>query len=77
MNQLLFFAELREKVGEDRLEMDVKGKSVKEVKELLSSTYSLNKIEEAMVAINEEFALKDSIIEDGDTIAFIPPVSGG
>ena len=30
-----------------------------------------------MVSINEEFAAKDEIIQDGEMIAFIPPVSGG
>jgi molybdopterin synthase sulfur carrier subunit len=30
-----------------------------------------------MVSINEEFATNDDIIHDGETIAFIPPVSGG
>jgi molybdopterin synthase sulfur carrier subunit len=30
-----------------------------------------------MTAVNEEFAPDDTVIEDGDEIAFIPPVSGG
>ena len=29
------------------------------------------------VAINDEFASWDDAINDGDTIAFIPPVAGG
>jgi molybdopterin converting factor subunit 1 len=28
-------------------------------------------------AVNNEFARKDSSVADGDTIAFLPPVSGG
>ncbi|MEM5590905.1 MoaD/ThiS family protein [Niallia circulans] len=30
-----------------------------------------------MVAVNEEFAMDEDIVEENDTIAFIPPVSGG
>ena len=29
------------------------------------------------VAVNEEYALKEDIIQYGDICAFIPPVSGG
>ena len=29
------------------------------------------------VAVNEEYALKDDVIQSGDVCAFIPPVSGG
>lgn len=30
-----------------------------------------------MVAINEEYANENDIIQTGDTVAMIPPVSGG
>ncbi|WP_374049830.1 MoaD/ThiS family protein [Neobacillus sp. PS3-34] len=30
-----------------------------------------------MAAINEEFAGNEELIQDGDVVAFIPPVSGG
>jgi molybdopterin synthase sulfur carrier subunit len=30
-----------------------------------------------MAAINEEFAPNEEVIQEGDVIAFIPPVSGG
>ena len=30
-----------------------------------------------MTAVNEEFAQDDEVIQAGDEIAFIPPVSGG
>ena len=30
-----------------------------------------------MTAVNEEFVQDDEVIQDGDEIAFIPPVSGG
>jgi molybdopterin synthase sulfur carrier subunit len=30
-----------------------------------------------MVAVNEEYAEPDDVIKSGDTVALIPPVSGG
>lgn len=30
-----------------------------------------------MVAINEQMASRDAAVQDGDTIAFFPPVTGG
>lgn len=30
-----------------------------------------------MAAVNEEFAGDEDVLNDGDVVAFIPPVSGG
>jgi molybdopterin synthase sulfur carrier subunit len=77
MNKILFFAELREKMGADSIELDVTGKKVEEIKEIIEKVYSLTKVTDSMVAVNEEFAKNETEVEEGDTIAFIPPVSGG
>ncbi|UPO87512.1 molybdopterin converting factor subunit 1 [Niallia sp. Man26] len=77
MNKLLFFAGLKDIVKADQLELDMVGKTVKEVKAELAQQYSDLPLESVMTAINEEFAFDDDIIEENDVIAFIPPVSGG
>ncbi|WP_312473180.1 molybdopterin converting factor subunit 1 [Neobacillus sp.] len=77
MNKVLFFAHLRDAVGEEFLTVNASGKTVAELKVELSATYNLPKMETIMTAINEEFASNDEVIRDGDEIAFIPPVSGG
>lgn len=77
MNKVLFFAHLRDAVGEEFLTVNASGKTVAELKAELSATYKLPKMETIMTAINEEFASNDEVIRDGDEIAFIPPVSGG
>jgi len=77
MNKLLFFAGLKEIVNSDKLELDMAGKTVKEVKAELTQQYGDLRLESVMTAINEEFAFEDDIIEKNDVIAFIPPVSGG
>lgn len=77
MNKVLFFAHLRDAVGREELLIEAAGKTVAELKEEVSAAYKLTKMDAVMTAINEEFAPDEEIIHAGDTIAFIPPVSGG
>ncbi|WP_449620137.1 molybdopterin converting factor subunit 1 [Robertmurraya sp. Marseille-Q9965] len=77
MNKILFFAHLKDAVGEESIRIDVAGKTVAEVKEFLTKEYQLQKLDTAMTAVNEEFAGDEEVIQSGDEIAFIPPVSGG
>ncbi|NWQ40915.1 molybdopterin converting factor subunit 1 [Bacillus sp. EB106-08-02-XG196] len=77
MNKVMFFAHLRDAVGEEFLRLDATGKSVAELKAELAAIYNLPKLDTVMTAVNEEFAQDDEVIQDGDEIAFIPPVSGG
>lgn len=77
MNKVLFFAHLRDSVGEEEVLIDAAGKTVAEFKEEIAATYKLAKMETVMTAINEEFAQDEEIIHADDVIAFIPPVSGG
>jgi molybdopterin synthase sulfur carrier subunit len=77
MNKVLFFAHLRDAVGEESLQMNVAGKTIAELKQELAQNYNIQKVDSVMAAINEEFASNDDVIQEGDTVAFIPPVSGG
>jgi molybdopterin converting factor subunit 1 len=48
------------------------------LKQLLESSYPrLKQLVSYMVAVNNEFAADDNIINERDEIAIIPPVSGG
>ncbi|MCP3026695.1 molybdopterin converting factor subunit 1 [Halobacillus sp. A5] len=77
MNKILFFAELQENVGKESIEIEAAGQSIKQLKEYIEQEYNLSKVHQSMTAINEEFAPNDETIKEHDTIAFIPPVSGG
>ncbi|WP_160724475.1 molybdopterin converting factor subunit 1 [Bacillus sp. USDA818B3_A] len=77
MNKVLFFAHLRDSVGEEFLSLEAAGKTVLELKTELAATYDLPRMDTVMTAINEEFASNEEVIGEGDEIAFIPPVSGG
>jgi molybdopterin synthase sulfur carrier subunit len=76
MIKVQFFAHLREKVGQDELMLDFKKISVKDLLEELANSYQLQ-TDTFMVAVNEEYADIEDVILEGDTVALIPPVSGG
>ncbi|HEY4601906.1 MAG TPA: molybdopterin converting factor subunit 1 [Cerasibacillus sp.] len=77
MIDVLLFAQLREDTGKEKISIQAEGMTVKELKQKLFSIYKIQTSAQIMVAINEEYVLEDERIEAGDTVAFIPPVSGG
>ncbi|QEL84436.1 molybdopterin converting factor subunit 1 [Bacillus mycoides] len=78
MITILLFANLREEVGSERLAIINKREmNVHQLKKWLKENYYLQTLEKVMVAINEEFVTDEDVVKPGDTVAFIPPVSGG
>ena len=77
MNKVLFFANLKDIVGQESISLDLKDKTVAQVKELLLEQYPTLPLDNCMAAVNEEFAIDTDIIKENEEIAFIPPVSGG
>jgi molybdopterin synthase sulfur carrier subunit len=77
MIKILLFAELQEEAGVDNVEVEKAGLTVAEIKEWLLQEYKLSSLANIMVAINESYATEEDEVKDGDTVAFIPPVSGG
>jgi molybdopterin synthase sulfur carrier subunit len=77
MIKILLFAELQEEAGVDNVEVEQAGLTVAEIKEWLLQEYKLSSLANIMVAINESYATEEDEVKDGDTVAFIPPVSGG
>lgn len=77
MITVLLFAHLQEESGTHQLQIDVQNLTVAELKELVTKDYNVSLSQHTMVAINEEYANEDDMIQDGDVVALIPPVSGG
>ncbi|GAA0433144.1 molybdopterin converting factor subunit 1 [Lentibacillus halophilus] len=77
MINVLFFAELQETSGHEKVTVDEDGLSVSELKSKLSTAYELSRLDQAMIAVNEEYSQEDTVVNSGDVVAFIPPVSGG
>ncbi len=77
MIEVLLFAELGEQAGKTKIIVNAAGKTVKQLKASHLAEYELETIDNAMIAINEEYANEDTLLKKGDIVAFIPPVSGG
>ncbi|MFB1082849.1 MoaD/ThiS family protein [Jeotgalibacillus sp. JSM ZJ347] len=70
------FAHLKELAGGHHIEIDRKEMSVKELLEDVQNRYHIQ-TDSVLVAINEEYALPGDQVTEHDTVALIPPVSGG
>ncbi|EJV87340.1 molybdopterin converting factor subunit 1 [Bacillus mycoides] len=77
MIEVLLFAHLQEEVSKCALHIDRENITVAELKEVLVKEHNVAISNEVMVAINEEYAHEDDIIQTGDVVAMIPPVNGG
>jgi len=77
MIKILLFAQLQEAIGQSTLVLEANDWTVKQVKEHLQQQYPQVMLQAVMTAVNEEYAFDADIMKEGDTIAFLPPVSGG
>jgi len=78
--KVLFFASVRDLVGDAQRQMTLADGAT--VSDLLAELALAHKrfIEMApslMVSVNQEYMPRDTVLHDGDEVAFIPPVSGG
>ncbi len=81
MITVLFFAQTKELVGADKLELTGDYATAEEIREELSKKegkwdLALEK-GKLLVAINQTISSLDSAVADGDEVAFFPPVTGG
>lgn len=76
--KILYFAHIKAKVnrGQDDFEF-TEPITAKALKEHLGRTYPNINDESYQIAVNEEFVKDEAIIYNQDTVALIPPVSGG
>lgn len=77
MITVLLFAHLQEQFGAETITVHATELTVGGLKERLKAEYNWSDSQRVMVAINEEYAMDEDIIKNGDTVALIPPVSGG
>ena len=78
--QLLLFGSVREAAGESRLEVDLAdGATVADLRAWLAErNEAVEKLGDRLAAsINTELAQPGDVLEDGDEVAFLPPVAGG
>jgi molybdopterin converting factor subunit 1 len=73
-----YYAALREARGVSKESLQLDDNTPAELYERLRDTHGLRLHRgQLRVVINEAFASWDTLLQDGDTIVFIPPVAGG
>jgi molybdopterin synthase sulfur carrier subunit len=83
MIKILYFASFREQLGTSSEELEMQGLS--DVGSLLNRLRTrgavwarvLGEDQTVMVAVNQEMSEDTALLNDGDEVAFFPPVTGG
>jgi molybdopterin converting factor small subunit len=82
--KVLFFSVLRDLVGAGQIiqSIELPEGAPATIRDLLSALYSAHPALESwdnslLLAVNAEFATRDTPLSEGDEIALMPPVQGG
>ena len=78
--KVLFFASVRDLVGDAQRIVSLPDHVT--VAELIAELGLVHRrfielVPSLMVGVNQEYVTRDTVLKDGDEVAFIPPVSGG
>lgn len=77
---VLLFAQLAESIGSDRLMIELTdGATIEDAIQHLASQYAIiaSLRDSLAVAVDDRYCKRTMTLNDGDTLALIPPVSGG
>lgn len=84
MIQVLFFASVRDRLGVESVSVDATeaGDTLDSLRTLLAARGGpwaevFGNNDRLLAAINQEMAPLHTVIDDGDEVAFFPPVTGG
>ena len=80
MINVLFFARLKDTIGQAELKLDTElaGKTVIELQQILIDKGMVALQDDSIrIAVNQNFCSNDTVVNDGDEVAFMPPVTGG
>ena len=83
MIHVLFFAHIRERLGVDRLSVPCKpGLTLAQLREQLVADNGgvwreVLCADNVVLAVNQEVTDEQQVLEEGDEVAFYPPVTGG
>jgi|TARA_B110000211_G_scaffold74067_1_gene86248 molybdopterin synthase sulfur carrier subunit len=77
---VLFFARLKDTIGQAELKLETEhaGKTAAELQQILIAKGMVALQDDSIrIAVNQNFCSADAIVNDGDEVAFMPPVTGG
>lgn len=77
MIELQYFAGIRALTGIAKESVELSNQTVEDLWKWADKKYPGIRNSSVRIAVNEEYALSTDVLESGDVVAFIPPVSGG
>ena len=81
MLNILFFAQIREVLKCESMQLQSSARNVKALRRELSQMSELWAetlgSQSALAAVNQTISDDDTLLNDGDEVAFFPPVTGG
>ncbi len=82
MITIKYFASLKSIAEKDEDSLDIENPiSIDQLSDIISKTApkmgAVIREKKVMISVNQEMASADTIIRDGDEVAFLPPFSGG
>jgi len=82
MITIKYFASLRDIAEKEEDSLDIKNPiTIDQLSDIISKTApkmgAIIREKKVMISVNQEMASADTIIHDGDEVAFLPPFSGG
>ena len=82
MITIKYFASLRDIAEKEEDNLDIENPiTIDQLSDIISKTApkmgAIIREKKVMISVNQEMASADTIIHDGDEVAFLPPFSGG
>lgn len=75
---VLYFAQLADLAGKTEEAIDLSTSAPSELYDTLKQRYAFpHTFEQLQVAVNHSLSAHETALKDGDTIAFLPPMTGG
>lgn len=76
--KILYFAQLADLAGKTEESLEISDASAATLYESLKKKYSFpHEFKQLQVAINHQLSAHGTELKDGDSIAFLPPMTGG
>ena len=81
--KVIFFAQLKDQLGIEKIDDDFQNvRTVSDLKITLEKNYKgceecFREVTVLGVAVNHEYGTFDTLLNEGDEVAFFPPVTGG
>ncbi len=81
MIKVLFFAQTRELIGQDSIELAAEFDTIEDIRAHLAAQQGKWELAlesgKLLAALNQNIVAMDEKVQDGDEVAFFPPVTGG